>query len=249
LLDQIHSGSGSTVGTYTIERANATRIRIPPLIEQRRIATVLDKADSICAKRQKALAYLDSLAQSVFIEMFGDPVTNPKNWRAVSFVDFFSDETSTCAKIKTSSYQESGIFPIVDQGQKRVAGYCDNEASLAPVSLPVTVFGDHTRIVKYIDFPFVVGADGAKVLKAADAVNPRFASHLLGVLPIADLGYSRHMKEVKRLTFISPAKELQDCFEARLLEIDKIRGRLLHAQEQSEILRASLKHRAFRGQL
>jgi len=80
ILDQIHAGSGSTVGTYTINRAIATRIGLPSFPEQIRIAAILDQADALRAKRREALAQLDNLTQSIFIEMFGNPVTNPMGW-------------------------------------------------------------------------------------------------------------------------------------------------------------------------
>lgn len=74
ILDQVHAGAGSTVGTYTISRANKTRLWLPPLMEQFRIAEILDKADALPVKRRGALAQLDALAQSIFLGMFGDPV-------------------------------------------------------------------------------------------------------------------------------------------------------------------------------
>ena len=56
------------------------RLAIPPIGEQRRIAAILDKADELRAKRRAALAHLDSLTQSIFLDMFGDPVVNPMRW-------------------------------------------------------------------------------------------------------------------------------------------------------------------------
>jgi type I restriction enzyme S subunit len=71
ILDQVEAGAGSTVGTYTISRASQTRISVPPLPEQCRIAAILDKADELRAKRRAALEQLSGLTQSVFLAMFG----------------------------------------------------------------------------------------------------------------------------------------------------------------------------------
>lgn len=221
----------------------------PPLSEQRRIAAILDKADALRTKRREALAQLDRLAQSIFVDMFGDPVSNSRGWDQASFEQFFLDKTSSCEKLPSSGYQGEGVFPVIDQGQAAIAGFCDDESLLAEVALPVTLFGDHTRTVKHVNFPFVVGADGAKVLKAVEWVNPRFASHLLANLPIPNLGYSRHMKEVKRLTFIVPPRVLQDSFEIRLTALDKVRVQHQRAALSSDFLSESLQHRAFRGEI
>jgi type I restriction enzyme S subunit len=70
ILDQVHAGSGSTVGTYTIDRAKKTRLWLPPIQEQQRIAEILDMADALRAKRRAAIAELDTLTQSIFIGMF-----------------------------------------------------------------------------------------------------------------------------------------------------------------------------------
>ena len=71
---------GAVVKNLNIEMVKGVEIPLPPLPEQRRIAAILDKADSLREKRRQAIAKLDELLKSVFIEMFGDPVANPKGW-------------------------------------------------------------------------------------------------------------------------------------------------------------------------
>ena len=65
-----------------ISRRNLSKVEIllPSLAEQKRIAGILDAADALRAKRREALAQLDTLLQSTFLDMFGDPVTNPMGW-------------------------------------------------------------------------------------------------------------------------------------------------------------------------
>ena len=74
------SGVGGSLLRARPAEVAKIKIPIPPLSEQRRIAAILDKADALRAKRREAIAKLDQLLQSVFLDMFGDPVTNPKNW-------------------------------------------------------------------------------------------------------------------------------------------------------------------------
>jgi restriction endonuclease S subunit len=66
------------------------KVPLPPLTEQRRIAAILDQAEALRTKRRAALAKLDALAQSIFLEMFGDPITNPKNWPMVPMASMFA---------------------------------------------------------------------------------------------------------------------------------------------------------------
>lgn len=69
-----------TIANLSLTQLGNLRIPFPPFVEQRRIAAILDKADELRAKRRAALEKLDSLTQSIFLDMFGDPATNPKGW-------------------------------------------------------------------------------------------------------------------------------------------------------------------------
>lgn len=112
----------------------------------------------------------------------------------------------------TLRYAPSGRFPVVDQGTALVAGFSDDETKvLAPG--PVVVFGDHTRTVKYVDFPFVVGADGTKILQPLDPnLSVRFLSYLTeyAALKVPNLGYSRHFKELKDVAVRVPSRSCRD---------------------------------------
>ena len=77
-------------------------------------------------------------------------------------------------KTKQKEYIKSGIIPIIDQGKELIGGYTDNLAMLLQCDLPVIVFGDHTRIVKFIPFQFGAGADGIKVLRPLDCILPKY---------------------------------------------------------------------------
>ncbi|GAF85663.1 unnamed protein product, partial [marine sediment metagenome] len=77
-------------------------------------------------------------------------------------------------KVKKADFLPAGKYPIIDQSEEYIAGYWNNEDCLYAVERPVVIFGDHTRIFKYIDFDFVLGADGVKILIPHDNLDPKF---------------------------------------------------------------------------
>jgi type I restriction enzyme S subunit len=113
---------GAGVPTLNRNLVHSEPIKVPPLPEQRRIAAILDKADALRTKRREALAQLDRLAQSIFVEMFGDPVTNSKGWNLASLPEAtdFQEGPGILAK----DFRENGI-PLV-----RLAGMGGAEVSL-----------------------------------------------------------------------------------------------------------------------
>ncbi|MGO4907330.1 restriction endonuclease subunit S [Pseudorhodobacter sp. W20_MBD10_FR17] len=223
-------------------------IPLPPIDEQRRIAGILDQADALRRLRNRALDKLNTLGQAIFHEMFGDPKIEPNRWQTVDFDGACKDETSKSPKVQKGDYLESGDVRVIDQGQKEVAGYTTEE-NACQSETPVIVFGDHTRAVKYVDFAFAIGADGAKVLKPSKRFEPLFFSALLRKLPIPDLGYSRHMRAVKELQFPAPPLELQQLYSNRISTLRSQEEKLKQANLGLSGLFTSLQHRAFRGEL
>lgn len=113
-------------------------------------------------------------------------------------------------KILKSDFLQKGKYPIIDQSENFIAGYWNNEQDLFRVNKPVVVFGDHTRIFKFIDFDFVIGADGIKILLPNEKWNSKFFFYLLNSLEIKNLGYSRHFKELKTKKIPLPPLEVQE---------------------------------------
>ena len=126
-----------------------------------------------------------------------------------TFDDVFEDVTRMGTKIKTDEYHQSGKYQIIDQGQEDIAGYTDLENGVFE-NVPAIVFGDHTRIIKYVDKPFFLGADGVKVLRSrfADA-NYRYLYYALKNLKIPNTGYNRHFKWLKESQINYPSAEKQ----------------------------------------
>ena len=106
LRQQIDNCNGATVGTFTIVRAKKTTIPVPPLAEQERIVEELDLLSSIIDKKKAQLKELDQLAQSIFYDMFGDPITNEKGWevQALSTVCDVRDGTHDSPKYVDNGY-------------------------------------------------------------------------------------------------------------------------------------------------
>ena len=127
-----------------------------------------------------------------------------------SFDEVLKDCTKLGTKIPTSEYLENGKYPIFDQGQNAVAGYYDSDDGLFE-DVPAIVFGDHTRVVKYVDKPCFLGADGVKLLCPLDKdINCKYLFYQLSYADIPNTGYNRHFKWVKALNFKIPSSDEQN---------------------------------------
>lgn len=117
----------------------------------------------------------------------------PTDWEVVKFEDAILRKRIKIGKVKQQEYKKVGKYPVIDQSQNFIAGYTDEENKLYQGDLPVIIFGDHTRVFKYVDIPFVAGADGVKVI-LPDKVkcHPSFLYYALLNVKIKSRGYNRH---------------------------------------------------------
>ena len=129
----------------------------------------------------------------------------PNSWETLPFELAASRITARTGKIKAGDYKGAGAAPIVDQGKEIIAGYTDNLDAVIRTPLPLIIFGDHTRNIKYVDFPFAVGADGVVLLRPDPKLNPRFFFYWMQSLRLHNLGYSRHFKLLQEQQIAFPA--------------------------------------------
>lgn len=135
-----------------------------------------------------------------------------KCWQLYNLLDLFKDDTKNALKIKKEDYLIEGKYPIVDQGQTYIGGYTDNEEGLYK-KIPSIIFGDHTKIIKYIDFPVFIGADGVKLLKRIlgdSELNVKYVYFYLKSIKLPSDGYSRHFKYLKQLVIPLPSIKVQN---------------------------------------
>jgi len=127
-------------------------------------------------------------------------------WQTYNFSDCIVDNSVGRAnQINSSEIKKSGKYPVVDQGQDFIAGYSNEEDKLVNTGLPYVIFGDHTRCFKYVDFPFIVGADGTKVISPDTKLfEPKFFYFQLLSFDIPSRGYNRHYKLLKEKYLYKP---------------------------------------------
>lgn len=161
----------------------------------------------------------------------------PKDWDIKNFEDCVDKESiSRNIKIQRGKYNTTGRYPIIDQGAEFIAGYTDDKEKLYSGKLPVIVFGDHTRIFKFVDFQFSVGADGTKLIQPKDFLYPKYLFYYLCGLSIESKGYNRHYKYLKEKLIVYPLQKAeQQKISAVLLKIEQA------TEQQDKIIQVAKK--------
>lgn len=125
-------------------------------------------------------------------------------------------------KIESKYFLEIGKYPIIDQSEEYIAGYTNDTNYLIKIEKPIIIFGDHTRIFKYIDFDFCLGADGVKVLIPNENFEPKFFYYLLKNTNIENLGYSRHYKLLSEKEIPLPPLSIQQKIVTEIESYQKV---------------------------
>ena len=251
-------------------------IPLPPIAEQRRIAAILDKAEELRELRRQALRELDAIAQSIFIEMFGDPVSNPKGWNVCSAGSFIIDVTNGLTRRRKESDQGTDIVLRLRDIR---AGWIDfsevNRISLERQEsgryevtqgdlLFIRVNGNpnyvgRCAIFSGLDEPVYFNDHIMRVKTDPLKVDGKFLVFTLnGTLGKREIAAHRktsagqhtiNQTGLSKIQLPLPPLHLQQEFTSRIESIDQLKTTHRESLTQLEALFASLQHRAFRGEL
>lgn len=166
----------------------------------------------------------------------------PTNWDVVLFDDLIEDVTGGNDKLLKNEIFDSGSIPVIDQGKKLIIGFSNRKTAIVKKRPPYIIFGDHTRSIKYIDFDFIIGADGTKILKIKTGKNcdTKYVYYFLCTLGIPDTGYNRHYKYLKQAKIPLPPLETQKKIAAILDAADEYRQKTKALIEKYDELGQSL---------
>lgn len=217
----VSHSKGSTNPYVLFSDLASYEFELPSLEEQRVLAEKLWAAYRLKESYKRLLAATDEMVKSQFIEMFDFEdltLSNPSN----NFSKKCYDDTSSATKVAAEYYQKSGRYAIYDQSQDcDIAGFTDSEEGLC-YNYPAVLFGDHSRVVKYINQPFYIGADGVKIIRPKEEdLLPEFLYYDLLYHNIPNTGYNRHFKYVKMLRLTEATIDKQKQFLQIAHQADK----------------------------
>lgn len=226
---------------------------VPPAAEQRAIAAALSDMDSLLAGLDRLIAKKRDLKQAAMQQLLTGQIRLPGfqgEWEVKPFADVLSRVNAKAHQIQTIDYQSNGRYPVVDQGKKAIVGFSDKgEQRFFCPRGGVIVFGDHTCIVKFIEFDFLVGADGTQLLVGKDGQCTRFHALQLQYQGVEPTGYNRHFKFLKEREFAAPQVQEQSAIAAVLADMDAELTALEARRDKTRALKLGMMQELLTGRI
>ena len=203
-------------------------VKLIPIEAQEKIASILLSYDDLIENNLKRIKLLEEMAQITYEEwfvrmkfpghettVFDEDTGLPEGWEIDKLGSLLA-KVPKSRKLKADEYQNQGKYPVIDQSRSFIAGYTEDEEAVLELEKPAIVFGDHTRIVKFINFKFARGADGTQILLSN---NNRVPQHLLYQLvqsiDLSDYHYARHYKYLKDTDVMIPTESVANKYELK----------------------------------
>ncbi|GMV27628.1 MAG: hypothetical protein AMXMBFR58_36590 [Phycisphaerae bacterium] len=272
------AGTAGNMPKINGEKLRALEVPLPPLPEQRRIADILDKADAVRRKRAEAIGLVDDLTKAVFLEMFGDPVTNPTGWPVVTLGSQLEElrygTSEKCSESRRPG--EIGVLRIpnvvgelISLDDLKFAALDEAEVDRLKLVNDDLLFVRSNGNPEYIarcavvDEPAVGYAFASYLIRARfkrdstlrapfarDVVSfPTYRRHLVQQARTTAGNYNINTQGLSSLRLIVPPLTLQDEYVASHKALAGLHRKEVAGQGEAESLFDSLVHRAFRGEL
>lgn len=243
--------SGSTTKFLTVRMLDNLDIPLPGINIQNQIVNILSSYDDLIENNQKQIKLLEEAAQRLYKEWFVDlRFPGHENTKTVDGVPegWIKEEIGKIIKkvhrtkqIVASEYKDEGSIPIVDQSRAFVAGYTNDLEARVDFGIPIIVFGDHTRIVKLIQFPFAKGADGTQLIISDCLEMPqRLLYCSIMNVDLSNYHYARHFKYLKEEKIMIPTVKVANEFENNVTgifsKIQNCRDEIIRCQKTRNLL-------------
>lgn len=228
--------TGSTINRLYNNDIKNLEISFPNLIKQQSIASVLSALDKKIALNKQINARLEEMAKTLYDYWFvqfdfpdanGKPYKSsggemvfdetlkreiPKGWESVELQSCLAKVPST-VKILNKDIKDFGKYPVIDQSQDFICGFTDDEKSILNPQDTHIIFGDHTRIVKLVNFKYARGADGTQVILSNNERMPNYLFYqIINQIDLSSYGYARHFKFLKEFKIILPSKDISQKY-------------------------------------
>ena len=270
--EMVRKATGASYPAVSDRIIFESQLPIPPVSEQRRIAEVLDRAEALRAKRRAALANLDTLTESIFFNLFGDPTTNPKGMTVVKLSDVATRITDGVHQ--KPNYTESGL-PFISvkdittgvlsfddckfvsqDDHNKFTKRCKPEKNDILYTKVGATYGRPALVDTDRDFSIYVSVCLIKPKK--ELVDPTFLLSALGTSAIKRQADNRikgigvpdlHLDQIQSFLIPLPSLSEQRDFSRRIAALEKVKAAHRGSLIQLDALFAVLQHRAFRGEL
>jgi type I restriction enzyme, S subunit len=233
-LETLQRRAENRIGSFpqiTFDLLATYAFPIPPIDEQKRIASTISNIDRKIELNKQINDNLEAMAKQLYDYWFvqfdfpneeGKPYKSsggamvwneklkreiPQGWYSLPISNVL-DKYPTTKRYETKEYLSVGKYPIIDQGDSYIVGFTNEDDNLL-TRHPAVLFGDHSTKVKFLDFDFARGADGTQILYSSnEAVSQYYLYLSVCALQIPNPGYSRHFKYLKELPIIIPSLEI-----------------------------------------
>ena len=259
--------SGSSINNLRPSNILEMVFVIPEQDERKRISNALVDLDLLVRELDKLIAKKREIKQGAMQQLLtgkkrlprfdvketaqdllGVKKGLPMGWSEVKVSAVLQRVKDLPRSVATSDFLARGLLPIVDQGKELVSGFTnDQNFQIDCPSGGYVVFGDHTRVVKYIDFNFATGADGTQVLEPKIPVNAKFISYSIQSREIPNTGYNRHFKYLAELEILLPGLEEQTAIAQILSEMDAEIDALVAQREKTALIKTGMMQELLTG--